>query len=1578
MFKNSKLFNILLILVYTFVCSGICVVASSNTIETGIECNLTEGKLLSVRGNGEAGENVTINILAPGKTYDDVKKDSSALIYHNQDIVAENGKYSFKAELTAQGEYSIYVKVGNKEAEKATFYYDGIIHNPVIFSADFEDRTLEGYGFSVLGNSGAIGNIALKDSEHGKSMNLKNADLCKVFDNKIEDKCIVINFSYLKESADNLFLLKLASDLLSGTESLKGTGGRMVFETVFDQNGEASFYNNMSGYTKPEDKSNYVEAPVGEWNRVAIYLDYLHSQIIYVINGNIAGKEQINNMAYNVKALCWSVASGDGVWIDDICIREVTRAEKLEIPQEEIPEEISTYSNRPVDIISNSGKTGNIFNGSDEILWDIEISDREQLEGNYSSEYVVKDEYGKTVWSATDSFYIEAGGKYNKTISLPDLSYGLYSFNVNVTSDNHEGYESFDEFSVVNSPSPEFGNDKFGYSLHVGFGREYEELLSLIDMSGAKIVRDELYWDSVENPLGVWNFPEHQVAYWQALSDKGITLLFGLNWGAPSDLSASWGTPQYNQAYANWAAKMAEKFKELGLNFAIETSNEWNSISGRTPEQYAALLKATYDAVKAVDENIMVVGGNYAGAPVDITKTVIDTLNGEKCMDAISIHIYEHRDPLGPETGGWISATEPMRELLDSYDNYKDVPIWLTETGWSTQDGWATDREQGALLARLAGMNDAKDLWDVVIWYNFQDDGIKSNERESNFGMTEFFWPSWEHPTPYAAKPAYLAMSNYNTLIGEAECTGEVDCGEDTYLYTYKTKDNKTLMMTGTVSGKKTLSLNVGSDSNVSVYDLYGNVKSLDTVNGIISLAISEEPIYIKGDFDMAELSDSLFVINTTEVRVVPGKQAEFILSKSIEKDVRVEIEADDKITLNSQPEFVSNEAKVMINTQPSLSGTEKVTLNIYSENDILLFTIDVKLVFIENEFDVMEVLLYDKDETKLDSTQEVPTTVNKAVIKFNPMPDEETIAAITVTADDINVDYEKTVDLENKTVELVFSDDFEADSECEIVIPEYIVRTENGNKNISYMYTFDIYDNAGEQIVFYSDFDNDRMGWDYHTQSNIVDISSKSFGENYKTAHSPHQHHNQYFYKYINTNQAVKKGEGQIIISFDRYQTTADGMKLLLSLFTDKNFESWEHVLYQSDAGQIGFSNYRQNKPGLYTKLTDVVANTNDNWTHYDVVIDLVNNYEYVYIDGVQVGKRYRTWLQSSTIYGIRFETHRSATVDSSYEGYVDNFVVSYAGKNTTDFCADVKASYGKVDFVLGERLPNAHNITSADFEIYEAQSGKKLVIDNVVDIDGKILHIVSDEITYGTEYVLKVNKSVKSMFGRNLKINEYSFSIPYVSGAGYVSEVTFTDSKDTHFAKETVCTDLSKITVQLSDDVSVPTFGYISFMQGATDVDVTEKYDPINNIYILEFEDDLIALQNYSLTVPRAVKAVNGEAFAQDAVYRFKAIPFRFGELTLKNASNENPAYVDGSSVTAQIDVEKLKEDRNAELIVAVYKDGRLIDIKRDSTEALEAALSVTSETIENTGDGAYEIKVFVWDNQQSPYILKTLNEQ
>ena len=1574
--KNNKFFHFFVVLIYCVVFSGFCGVVHAE--RSGISCKLNEQNLLIVSGAGEPETDVTINILAPEKTYDDVRADLSALVYHDQTKTSKSGKYSFPVEVFDEGKYTIYVKVGNNEIEQTTFDYVGFVDNPIIFSADFENKTLDGYGLSVLETSGAVGKIATKDIEHGNSMRLTKANLCKVFDEKIQDKCVAISFSYLKERADSLFMLKLASDFLFEEDYLKGTNGRMVFETFFDQSGEASFYTNMTGYTKPADKSNYVEAPVGEWNDVVIYLDYLHSQISYVINGTVVNTAPINSLAYNIKALCWSEYSGGNVWIDDICVREITRADKLQIQEEEVPGGIWQYSNRPINISLNTGKTGNIFKGSDELLWNIEISDREQLKGDYSAEYVVKDEYNKTVWSSSDSFSVDAGGSYKKVISLPTLKYGLYSFNVEVTSDNHEGYQSFAEFSVVNSPASNFENKNFGYCLHVGQGREYEELLPLIEMSGARIVRDELVWDGVENPLGNWHFPEGQVAYWKALSDKGITLLFGLNWGAPGDLSAGWGTAEYNAAYANWAAKMAAKFKELGLNFAIETSNEWNSDSNRTAQQYAALLKATYDAVKAVDKNIKVVGGNYAGAPVDVTKAVIDELNGEKCMDAISIHIYEHGNPLGPETGVWVSYTEPMRELLDSYNNYKDVPIWLSETGWSTMDGWATDREQGAMLTRLAGLNDAKDLWDVVLWYDFQDDGTESDNRENNFGMTEFIWPSWQHPTPYAAKPAYLAMSNYNTLVGNCTFAGEIDCDDDTFIYTYKTTDEKTLMMVGAISGSKNLALNIGRDRSFTVYDMYGNAKSLETLNGILNLAINEEPIYIKGDFEVAELTDSIFALDKTEVKLVPGKTAEFVLSKSDNEEITVSIEADEKISLASKPNFASNKAKIILNTDPSLSGTRKVEINAYSASGVLLFTTDVNLVFIETEFDVTDVRLY-ASNTELDASREVPATTNKAVLSFNPMPDAEKIDAISVLANDNVVSFEKTVDWENGTVELLFDGNFEPGAECEISIPEYIVRTNNGNKNISYRYTFKIYNSGCARMQLYSGFDINRAGWDYHTEDNIVNISGKSFGANHETALSPHQWNNQYFYEALNTNQAVKRGDGKIIVSFDRYQTTAEGMKILLSLFTDKNNESWEHVLYQSDTGQIGFSNYRQDKPSISENLTTVTPNMNGNWTHYDVVIDLVNNYEYVYIDGVQVGKRNRSWLQSSTVYGVRFETHRKTEVDSSYEGYIDNFVVSYAAKDSTDFDADVRASYGKVDLILGERLPSGNDITSEGFEIYEAISGKEITIGSVTNIDGRILRIASDEITYGKEYILKVNKPMTSMFGRTLNGAEYSFSVPYINGAGHVSGVTFTDSKDTHYAKNNVCTDLSKITVQLSNDISVPTLGDISFMQEDVPVDAIEKYDPINKIYVVELENDLTAKQDYCLTVPSTVKTADGKSFAENTVYGFKAIPFRFGELVLRNESNKTPMYVDGAPVTAQINVEQLKEGIDAWLIVVTYKDGALIGAEIDSTNTVgEDVLSAASNTIENTDDGVYEIKVFVWDNQMVPYISTILNEQ
>jgi len=115
------------------------------------------------------------------------------------------------------------------------------------------------------------------------------------------------------------------------------------------------------------------------------------------------------------------------------------------------------------------------------------------------------------------------------------------------------------------------------------------------------------------------------------------------------------------------------------------------------------------------------------------------------------------------------------------------------------------------------------------------------NDRESNFGLLHKNTP----------KPAYLAISNMNVLLADAECMSAMSVhGDTSYVYRFdssKHRNTQTLVMWSSAD-TDTVRLNLGIDE-VTVFDVYGNAQKVKGNDGKYTFTLTDAPVYVEGDF---------------------------------------------------------------------------------------------------------------------------------------------------------------------------------------------------------------------------------------------------------------------------------------------------------------------------------------------------------------------------------------------------------------------------------------------------------------------------------------------------------------------------------------------------------------------------------------------------------------------------------------------------------------------------------------------------------------------------------------------------------
>ena len=178
---------------------------------------------------------------------------------------------------------------------------------------------------------------------------------------------------------------------------------------------------------------------------------------------------------------------------------------------------------------------------------------------------------------------------------------------------------------------------------------------------------------------------------------RGITILPNLGyapmWASTAPAGASVNEKRMLLPQLDVWADLVKQYVEAHQFKAVEV---WNEPDGSAPlgypkhEAYAELLNATYDAVKSVGSDIIVVGcatqGEGTGWPESVLKA------GGK-MDAISFHPYRgyvsnsHRAPsiekrLG-ERGSYPDIIESLNTMSARYNDGKPLPLYATEIGFA-------------------------------------------------------------------------------------------------------------------------------------------------------------------------------------------------------------------------------------------------------------------------------------------------------------------------------------------------------------------------------------------------------------------------------------------------------------------------------------------------------------------------------------------------------------------------------------------------------------------------------------------------------------------------------------------------------------------------------------------------------------------------------------------------------------------------------------------------------------------------------------------------------------------------------
>ncbi len=527
-------------------------------------------------------------------------------------------------------------------------------------------------------------------------------------------------------------------------------------------------------------------------------------------------------------------------------------------------------------------------------------------------EYVIRNDLDEIIYSGEETFKFEGGEA--KEVDLMDKVTKFGTYKLDVSTYDTEGNliaTKKDFFSLSPYTPDDDKNSYFGLGYHTDRTDNQEYIFDLFDATGTGLMRVDCRWDLNEPQPGNRKVYDRLLKTAEFCAQNDIEVLHVINGRHNTHTGGTLPTtPEKLAKYEDYCAWLAGELK--GKIKYFEALNEINySVNEK---EFFEIQKATYNGIKRGNPDAIVVGFCMAGIHAEYTENVFK-MGGLDYMDEISYHHYQNYGmPEEPDIHGEMMV--PIHDLLKKYGK-PDMPVWMTEIGWITYNHVTqsrTERQVGSYLIRMTSLFRAKDTFDRMFWYEFQNAGYSLTAQESCFGVIKAMNGSGES-NPYIAKIAYVTACAMNKLIGDAPCVDykELD-DKSTYVTKYKLDDGKDALILWTTKKKRNLNLKLGAQTG-ELYDMLGNkLCDLSSIDGTFSFVLSGEPVYLIGDFPEFEVDETGgIVFDKTYSESVKGDINEFTLTKSTDAAMNIDVKPMPGVDMVENNGFNGNTAKIKL-----------------------------------------------------------------------------------------------------------------------------------------------------------------------------------------------------------------------------------------------------------------------------------------------------------------------------------------------------------------------------------------------------------------------------------------------------------------------------------------------------------------------------------------------------------------------------------------------------------------------------------------------------------------------------------------
>lgn len=550
-------------------------------------------------------------------------------------------------------------------------------------------------------------------------------------------------------------------------------------------------------------------------------------------------------------------------------------------------------------------KIGNIFVGKN-ITIIAKIENSYTMDKNIKYEVSVVNEDGDRVYAVADSILVPAMDNKNIALEFDVPQFGFYNAKLKIDGIT----SSTTRFSVIRKS--EKLNMNIGMNTHYAsevitniYPKEYiQKFQKLVYDAGFGQAREGVTWAHYEGTENVYRlFDTHQeiLGNFKNFGQNNLLLV------GHENLAREIGFPVSEdelEAWKTYVERLMTDIKEYGIK-DFEIWNEvniyrFNDSTGTrrnvTPEEYVELLKVTYPVIhEIIGDEARVFGFAYSPDDYKFMEECLKLGAGDY-MDGISTHPYSYKK-IPEHEQGFVAEIVKTREIMEKY-GIGDKVLINSETGYMNDLDFPLGTEPYANYdgTRLSNMNETEQAYNTVRksavsvgiiestnWYYLMEQNMFVNHK---YNSEQIGWGWLKHkktqydPDDYIsfeAKPVFVAMASYNSLMADAESNGHIQILDGNgYIYKFK-KDGKDIWMLWSINGADKVKLDIGADK-VTVYDFYGNERNIETDNGIISLDISEKPQYIEGNFSKLITIDKASVYFTGKTDNPNAKMAVAVL----------------------------------------------------------------------------------------------------------------------------------------------------------------------------------------------------------------------------------------------------------------------------------------------------------------------------------------------------------------------------------------------------------------------------------------------------------------------------------------------------------------------------------------------------------------------------------------------------------------------------------------------------------------------------------------------------------------------------